>query len=300
MTDIEGSARAWENAPDALAVAIPRHYAILDEAITARGGVRPVEQGEGDSVVGAFSRGSDAVAAALTAQQMLAAEPWPGDTTLKIRMALHTGEAQLRDSGNYFGRAMIRCARIRALAHGGQVLVSQATAALVADVLPAGASLDDLGLHRLKDLGRAERVWQLVHPDLEREFPPLRSLDAFRHNLPLQLSPLIGRGPEIAAVVDLLSRERIVTLTGSAGVGKTRLALAVAAELVEEHPRGVWFVELAGTSGPGSAARATLKALNVPETPAVPPAEQVAIELGEGNPSLVVLDNCEHVLDDCA
>lgn len=150
MTDIEGSARAWENAPDALAVAIPRHYAILDEAITARGGLRPVEQGEGDSVVGAFSRGSDAVAAALAAQRMFAAESWPGDTTLKVRMALHTGEAQLRDSGNYFGRTMIRCARIRALAHGGQVLVSQPTAALVADVLPAGTSRDDLGLHRLK------------------------------------------------------------------------------------------------------------------------------------------------------
>ena len=281
-------------------MAVPRHYEILDEAISAHGGVRPVEQGEGDSVVAAFSRASDAVRAAVTAQQLLAAEHWPDDDALAVRMALHTGEAQLRDEGNYFGLAVIRCARLRACGHGGQVLLSDVTAGLVADDLGDGITLVDLGRHRLKDLGRPERVWQLAHPDLAVEFPPLLSLDAFRQNLPLQLSPLIGRGTEIADLVDILGGERLVTLTGSAGVGKTRLALAVGAELVGAFPGGVWFVELAGSGSSGSVGRATLKALRVPETPGVPPTDVAAVELGEGDRSLVILDNCEHLIAECA
>ena len=201
MTDIEGSTRAWERRPEALTAAVPRHYEILDEAITSHGGVRPVEQGEGDSVVAAFSRASDAVRAAVTAQRLLAAEQWADGVALSVRMAVHTGEAQLRDEGNYFGLAVIRCARLRSCGHGGQVLLSDVTAALVADELGDGMTLTDLGRHRLKDLGRAERVWQLGHPDLRAEFPPLMSLDAYRQNLPLQLSPLIGRRAEIAELV---------------------------------------------------------------------------------------------------
>ena len=135
-------------------------------------GVRPVEQGEGDSVVGAFSRASDAVAAALDAQRALAAEDWPAGVALRVRMAIHTGEAQLRDEGNYFGQTVIRCARLRAIGHGGQVLVSGATAALVGDRLPEGASLRDLGPHRLKDLGRPERVWQLAASGAGRRISP--------------------------------------------------------------------------------------------------------------------------------
>ena len=206
----------------------------------------------------AFSRASDAVAAAVTAQQLLGAEQWPDGVALAVRMAIHTGEAQLRDEGNYFGLTVIRCARLRSCGHGGQVLLSDVTAALVADRLPDGSALIDLGLHRLKDLGRPERVWQLLHPDLRAEFPPLLSLDAFRHNLPVQLSPLIGRRREIAEVVGLIEAERLVTLTGAGGVGKTRLALAVGAEVVAAFPGGVWFVELArrqrrGRRGSGDA-----------------------------------------------
>ena len=136
LTDVEGSTTGWEAAPSGMAEAIPRHYALLDEAIAAHAGVRPVEQGEGDSVVAAFSRASDAVAAAVSAQHALAEEPWPDGVRLRVRMAIHTGEAQLRDEGNYFGQAVIRCARLRAIGHGGQVLVSEATAALVVDRLP--------------------------------------------------------------------------------------------------------------------------------------------------------------------
>ena len=167
-------------------------------------------------------------------------------------------------------------------------------------MLPAGAILDDVGVVRLKDLGRPERVWQLAHDGLERDFPPLRGLDSYRQNLPAQLTPLIGRGGDIAAVAKLLDTERLVTLTGAGGVGKTRLALAVGAELVEHRPGGVWFVDLAGTGGPGTAGRATLRALGVVEAPNVDPARQVAVELADAGPSVLILDNCEHTLDDAA
>src|SRR3954469_18009382 len=175
LTDIEGSSRMWEADSEAAAKAVARHYAILDDAIGRHGGVRPLEQGEGDSVVVAFSRASDAAAAALGAQLALRNEDWPEGVTVRVRMALHTGEAQLRDEANYFGRTIIRCARLRAIGHGGQVLLSGATHDLVIDGLPGGASILDLGSHRLRDLGRPEHVYELRH-DQQEEFPPLRSL----------------------------------------------------------------------------------------------------------------------------
>jgi class 3 adenylate cyclase len=171
LTDVEASTRLWETRASEMGPAIARHYAILDEAIQRFDGVRPVEQGEGDSIVAAFARAGDAVQAALDAQLALQRElPWLG-----VRMAIHTGEAQLRDEGNYVGRTIIRCARLRSCGHGGQVLVSEPAAALVADDLPAGVSLVDLGTARLRDLARSERVWQLAHPELRRDFPPLRA-----------------------------------------------------------------------------------------------------------------------------
>ena len=166
LTDVEASSQRWEHAPAGMAVAIPRHYEILDEVIAGHGGVRPVEQGEGDSVVAAFARASDAVAAAVDAQRAFMAEGWPPGAELRVRMAIHTGEAQLRDEGNYFGQTVIRCAGLRAIGHGDQILMSDATAGLVVDRLPDGCELADLGTHRLKDLGRPERVWQVVHPEL--------------------------------------------------------------------------------------------------------------------------------------
>ena len=299
LSDVEGSTRRWEGAPDAMTLAIPRHYELLDEAITNNGGIRPVQQGEGDSVVGAFSRASDALAAALAAQRAFAAEPWPEGADLRIRIAVHTGEAQVRSEGSYLGHALNRCARIRATAHGGQVLVSAATAALVTERLPAGATLVDLGMHRLKDLGSPERIWQLVHPDVRRDFPPLRSLEVFRHNLPVQLTPLIGRAGEIAELCALLTLDRLVTLTGSAGVGKTRLALAVAAETLERYPGGVWWVELAPLAEHDGVGRAALAALGAREAPGVSASQQLAVELGD-QPALLVLDNCEHLIEGCA
>src|SRR3954454_9289823 len=245
LTDIEGSSRMWEQDSEAAAKAVARHYAILDEAIGRHGGVRPLEQGEGDSVVAAFSRASDAAAAALGAQLAIRNEGWPEGGAVKVRMALHTGEAQLRDEANYFGRTIIRCARLRAIGHGGQVLLSGATHDLVIERLPEGASVVDLGSHRLRDLGRPEHVYELRHSGDEEEFPPLRSLEFIPNNLPVQLSTFIGRADDLAAVGELLSSTRLVTITGAGGAGKTRLALQTAAEVLDEHPDGVWWVDLA-------------------------------------------------------
>jgi predicted ATPase/class 3 adenylate cyclase/DNA-binding CsgD family transcriptional regulator len=299
LTDIEGSSRRWEHAPAAMASAVARHYEILDEVIAGHSGVRPVEQGEGDSVVAAFPRASDAVAAAIDVQRRFTSEPWPEGADLHLRTAIHTGEAQLRDEGNYFGQTVIRCARLRSIGHGDQVLLSDATAGLVVDRLPDGVGLTDLGVHRLKDLGRPERVWQVVHPDLPSTHPALVSLDAHRHNLPVQLTPLIGREGDVAALQQLLDHERLVTLTGSGGVGKTRLALAVAAEVVERFSGGVWFVELAGVADHAGVGSAVLAALGAHSVPGLSPSEQLIATLPQ-EPTLLVLDNCEHVVESCA
>jgi predicted ATPase/class 3 adenylate cyclase/DNA-binding CsgD family transcriptional regulator len=299
LTDVEGSSQGWERASAAMAVAIPRHYEILNEVIAAHGGVRPVEQGEGDSVVAAFARASDAVSAAIDAQRTLLAETWPPGAELHVRMAVHTGEAQLRDEGNYFGRTVIRCARLRAVGHGDQILVSDSAAGLVVDQLPDGARLGDLGTHRLKDLGRPEHVWQVIHPDLPAVHAQLRSLDVHRHNLPVQLTPLIGRESDVAALGQLVGEERLVTLTGSGGVGKTRLALAVAAELLEQFPGGVWFVELAGVADAAGVGPAVLAAMGAHQVPGLQPVEQLIAAMADEG-TLLVLDNCEHLLEPCA
>jgi class 3 adenylate cyclase len=166
LTDIEESTRLWETQAEAMAQAVPSHYSLLSDAVGRHGGVRPVEQGEGDSIVAAFARASDAVAAALEAQLALSTRKWPDGLQLRVRIGLHTAEAQLRDEGNYFGVALSRCARLRAIAHGGQTLLSRAVHDLVVDRLPDGVGLIDLGMHRLRDLGRPEHVFAIDHPDL--------------------------------------------------------------------------------------------------------------------------------------
>ena len=166
LTDVESSTLLWQRFPDSMPAAIARHYELLDEVIVRHHGVRPVEQGEGDSVVAAFERASDALAAALDAQHAIAAEPWPGGIDLRVRIAVHTGESLQRGGGNYVGSTIIRAARIRSAGHGGQILVSDAAAAVAGERLPSGAVLVDLGAHRLKDLAKPERIWGVVHPCL--------------------------------------------------------------------------------------------------------------------------------------
>ena len=298
LTDIEGSTRMWENAPTTMPEVVARHYEILDEAIARHGGVRPVEQGEGDSVVAAFIRARDAVAAALDAQRAVLAEVWPGGAQLRVRMALHTGDAQLRDEGNYFGAAVIRCARLRAVAHGGQVLLSGATAELVADHLPDGAALVNLGVHRLRDLGRAERVFALGHRDLPDGVPPPRSLDQLPNNLPIQLTSFVGRGRELAELDKVLASTHLLTLAGAGGCGKTRLALQLAADALDRYPGGAWCLELAPLSDPALIQSALATMVGVRPLPGQTPLQAAVFHLAAQR-ALVLLDNCEHVLEPC-
>ncbi|MBA3653449.1 MAG: AAA family ATPase, partial [Actinobacteria bacterium] len=298
LADVEGSTRLWEAHPEAMKSVVGRLNAVIDETVDAHSGVRPVEQGEGDSFVAAFSRASDAVSFAVDFQRRIASEPWPDGIDLAVRIALHSGEPHLRDEGNYMGEVLNRCARLRALAHGGQVLVSGATADLVIDHLPDGAFLKDLGLHRLRDLTRAERVGQLCHPDLTATFPPLRSLDRLPNNLPLQLTTFVGRGDEMIGSARLLAANRMVTLTGAGGAGKTRLAVQLAAERLEDHPDGVWLVDLAPVSDAARVAAVVAGAMGVSEVPSEALADTLVRELRDAR-VLVVLDNCEHLLDAC-
>lgn len=299
LTDVEGSTRLWEEAPEAMAAAIPLHYELLAEAVARRGGVRPQEQGEGDSIVAAFARASDAAAAAIDAQLALAAQVWPDGITLSVRIALHTAEAQLRDEGNYFGTALSRCARLRGIAHGGQTVLSRTTHDLVVDRIGEPVTLVDLGLHRLRDLGRPEHVFGITHPDLTADFAPLQSLDTVPNTLPGQLTSFVGRERELVDVQEALRSTRLLTLTGAGGCGKTRLAAQAAADAVDRFSDGVWWTELAAVTDPALVGHALATAVGVRPLPGQTELDAVAAHLA-AQQVLVVLDNCEHVLEDCA
>ena len=295
LTDIEGSTRLWESAGDAMAEAVSRHYEILDAAMRDQEGVRPVEQGEGDSVVAVFTRARDALLAALEAQRMLHAEAWPDGAALRVRMALHTGDAKLRDEGNYFGPAVIRCARLRALAHGGQVLLSRATCDLVHGRLPEEATLVDLGEHRLRDLGRPEHVFALSHPDLPTVLKPLHSLDAPEHNLPHDVTSFVGRDRELVELRDELLATRLLTLTGAGGSGKTRLAIEAARRSAPRFADSARFVALAPLSHADELPVAIAAALALHLEGAEPPTVTLRRFLSDRS-LLLVLDNFEHLL----
>ncbi|MBV9797145.1 MAG: adenylate/guanylate cyclase domain-containing protein, partial [Solirubrobacterales bacterium] len=295
LSDIEGSTRLWARFPDAMASAVADCYAILVRAIAEHDGVRPVEQGEGDSVVGAFSRASDALAAALQAQLELRSVEWPDGLELRVRIALHTADAQLRDEGNYFGLALSRCARLRAVARGGQTVLSRTTRDLIVDRLPDEVELVDCGVHRLPDLGRPENVFALVHPHLDGDVGPLRSLDAFPNNLPDQLTTFVGRVEELAQLRGAVGETRLLTLTGAGGAGKTRLALQLAADLLERFADGAWWVDLAQISDPQLVAEALAGVLGVRPLPDMTMLEACANHLASAR-ALVALDNCEHLL----
>ncbi len=299
LSDIEGSTRLWARFPDAMVSAVADCYAILVRAIAEHDGVRPVEQGEGDSVVGAFSRASDALAAALQAQLELRSVARPDELDLRVRIALHTADAQLRDEGNYFGLALSRCARLRSIAHGGQTVLSRATRDLIVDRVPEHVGLIDCGVHRLPDLGRPENVFVLVHPDLDGDVGPLRSLDAFPNNLPDQLTTFVGRAEELVQLREALGETRLLTLTGAGGAGKTRLALQLAADLLERFPDGAWWVDLAPVSDPQLVAESLADVLGVRPLPGMSMLEACVGYLASAR-ALVALDNCEHLLSGCA
>ena len=298
FTDIEGSTRHWESSPDAMRPALARHDQLLREAIEGHGGF--VFKTVGDAFCAAFATANQALDAALAAQAGLAAESWELPMPLLVRMALHTGTCDER-GGDYFGQPLNRVARLMAAGHGGQTLLSDVTQGLVRDALPENAFLLDLEEHRLKDLGRPEQVFQLQHPSLPTDFPPLRSLNnpALPNNLPQQTTSFVGREKQVADVKELLGRTRLLTLTGAGGSGKTRLSLQVAADLLDGEGDGVWLVELAALTDPALVPGAVAQALGVKEQ-AGRLIQHTLVEALKPKRLLLVLDNCEHLVSACA
>ncbi|HEX9438481.1 MAG TPA: NB-ARC domain-containing protein, partial [Roseiflexaceae bacterium] len=271
------------------------HDALLRTAIEAHGGA--VFKTVGDAFHAAFATAVDAVSAALAGQRALAAEAWGATGPLRVRMALHSGGAELRD-GDYFGHALSRAARILAAGHGGQILLSAASWELARDHLPPDVALHDLGAHWLKSLARPEQIYQLAVPGLPAEFPPLQSLDRPTTNLPAQITVFIGRERELAALRNLLGRDdvRLVTLTGPGGTGKTRLSLQIAAEALDMFAHGVWFVSLAPIGDPDLVAATIAQALGVREAGGRPIRELLRSYLREKR-TLLLLDNFEQIVD---
>jgi len=295
FTDIEGSTRLWEEYHEAMKRALGRHDAVLRAAIgTNRGHIFKTV---GDAFDAVFPTAPGALAAALAAQRALSAEPWEVPGGLRVRMALDTGVAEERDE-DYFGPTLNRTARLLAAAHGGQILLSRTTFELVRDALPADVTLRDLGEHRLKDLTRPERIFQVVASDVPGDFPSIKSLNTLPNNLPIQLTSFVGREREIASVKHHLAADRLVTLTGAGGAGKTRLALQVAAELLESYQDGVWLVQLESLADPALVPQTVASAVGVREEHR--PLVETVADFLHPKSLLLVVDNCEHLLVACA
>src|ERR1700720_1538388 len=292
LADVEGSTRLWETQAEVMGAAVARLDRTVCDIVSAHHGVRPVEQGEGDSFVVAFGRASDAVACALGLQRAPLAP-------IRLRIGVHTGEIPLRDDANYIGPTINRTARLRDLAHGGQTVLSGLTEALVVDRLPADVWLTDLGTHPLRDLPRPERVVQLCHPGLPNEFPPLQvSTAVVSQHLPVQLTNFVGRDVQMTQLRELLAENRVVTLTGAGGVGKTRLAIQLAAQLAGEFSDGVWYVDLAPITDPELVPVTVARALGLPDQPGRSTMDTL-LRFVRDRQLLVVLDNCEHLRDGC-
>ena len=293
FTDLESSTQLWERHPEAMKGALARHDEILHQAVSDAQGT--VVKTTGDGVMAVFSSPRDCVDACLEGQRALSAEPWPETGELRVRMGMNTGEADDR-GGDFHGPAVNRAARIMAAGHGGQVLLSGATAALVEQSLPQETTLRDLGTHRLKDLTQPERLFQLVHPDLVADFPPPTTLDARPNNLPLQVTEFFGREAELAAIRELLENPtiRLVTLTGPGGMGKTRLALQLAAEMVDGYRDGVYFVDLSSERDSDSAYEAIVRDLGLTSAREGSSLQVLKTKLRDRN-LLIVLDNFEQV-----
>jgi predicted ATPase/class 3 adenylate cyclase len=302
FTDIEGSTRLWQQHPRAMKDALARHHAILQHAIDSSGGY--VFQIVGDAFCAAFPTATSGVAAATAAQRALAGEAWKESCPIRVRMAIHTGAAEVHPgehrSGEYVsGLTLSHASRLLSVAHGGQILVSSATREMLRDGMSERVEFRDLGRHRLRDIADAAHIFQVTLADLPGNFPPLRSLDTVPNNLPRQLTSFIGRRSEMAEVKRLLSETRLLTLAGPGGGGKTRLSLEVAGDVLPAYPDGAWLVELAPVAAPALAPQVLATTLGVREEPGREILHTLSDYLASRR-ALLVLDNCEHLLDACA
>ena len=297
FTDLEGSTPLWEQYPDDMQQASARHDALMRAVIEEHRG--QVVKTTGDGFHAAFETPADGVAAALTGQRRLAAESWPKTTgPLKVRMGLHTGVSQER-AGDFYGLEVNLAARIMGLGYGGQILLSEVTTKLVERSLPPDCTLTDLGEHRLRGIAFLERIYQLNHPGLAADFPPLKSLAAFKHNLPRQPSSFIGRTQELLEIERLLKDTPLLTLLGPGGTGKTRLMLQAAEEVIDYYPEGVWLVELAPLKDPELIPERVAAALNIQEQPGRPMLDTL-VEYLRRKEILLLLDNVEHLVRESA
>ena len=296
FTDIEGSSQLWERDPERMRLALARHDAIARAAVEGNSGV--VVKTSGDGIHAVFDDPTHAVRAVLAMQDGLTDPSATGGVAIRVRCGLHAGRAERRDN-DFFGNVVNRAARISNAAHGGQVLLSHAVAGLVMGRLPPGATLRDLGQVRLRDLASPERIYQLMHPNLRESFPALRTLEATPNNLALQLTSFVGRKRELDEVRTLLRNTRLLTLSGAGGIGKTRLSQQLAAEVMDDFPDGVWFVELAPLSDPRLVPQSVAIVLGVKEEAGRPVVEAL-IKYAKDRRLLIVLDNCEHLVQACA
>jgi predicted ATPase/class 3 adenylate cyclase len=299
LTDIEGSTRLWETVPDVMEVALERHNRLLTGVIEDRGGVVVTSRGEGDSFFAVFPSAVAAIEAAGACQLRLGTEDWPAGASLRVRMGLHTGEARARGSDRIDHAPINRCARVKAAAHGGQVLVTQTTRGLVGGRLGGEFGLKKLGEFRLRDLADPELIYQLTHPDLAADFPPIRTLAERVGNLPLPVSSFIGRERELEQTEAALGQARVVTLTGPGGVGKTRLALQVARQAADRFEDGAWLCELAPVRDPAGVDAAVAAVFSVTAR-AGQSTRDALVEVLRSKQLLLVLDNCEHLLEAAA
>ena len=296
FTDIEGSTALWEQDGARMSQALAAHDVLARRAVESRHGT--VVKMTGDGIHAVFDDARDALAATVDMQQALADPAATRGVPLRVRCGLHAGVVERRDN-DYFGIPVNRAARIMSAAHGGQVLLSQSVVDCVREMLPAAVSLRDLGRVRLKDLSTPEHVYQVVHPDLRQEFPALRSLEATPNNLPQQATSFIGREKELEALKRLLAGTRLLTLTGAGGCGKTRLSLQVAADCLEHYPDGAWLVELASLADPDLVPQTLATVLGLKEESGKSISQSLIAHLKDKR-LLLLLDNCEHLLDACA
>ncbi|MEX1093173.1 MAG: adenylate/guanylate cyclase domain-containing protein, partial [Acidimicrobiia bacterium] len=294
FTDIEGSTRLWEEAPESMMEALKQHDELISDAVEAHGGFSVKPRGEGDSRFIVFRSAVDATTAAAEIQRRLASSVWPTPRPIRVRVSVHTGAAELL-MGDYYGSAVNRAARLRALAHGGQTVISSSTYELVRDQVPDGVFLVDMGPHRLKDLVRPEHVYQVDITGVPTSFPPLASLDVTPNNLPVQLTEFMGRTHDLAAASQNLKSTRLLTILAPGGAGKTRLAIQLAAEIASDHPDGVFFVDLSPLDSADEMIQAIAESLSIALSTEEDPKDQLASYLARKH-QLLVLDNFEHVV----